>query len=190
MAASDDNNGHTTQNQKIGGHSIDGGHDEVDEKDMRSSRARADRKYRFSNRGNSEFKWKEDHSVVGALEIPCEPFIDLRAKYKEKNVIAFQDEFHECLQLWNTLKLRKSFVSAAESIPPVTKCCGLSTDTDETIQVLVKLLNKGWAKKASDKLKEHGYKVECYCWSWTNPLGSAETNILLIRFHSLTKERN
>jgi hypothetical protein len=160
------------------------------EEEMRASRAEAERKFQFSSRENSAFKWKVDKSVVGALEVACEPTISIRSKYEQKGVLAFEEEFAECLKLWGELKLRGSFITAAESIPPCTKCCGCATDVDETIKSMVELLNEGWAKSVNKQLKDRGYKVGCYCWSWTNPTGASETNILLIRFHSLVKERS
>jgi hypothetical protein len=152
-------------------------------------RAEPNRDLRFSTKENSEFKWKKDKTVVGALEVRCEPVLDFRAKLKEKKVLRMDDAFRECLKLWKEFDLNKSFVEACESIPPTTTCCGLTTSQEDTIKKLVPLLNKGWAKSVNEKIQDKGYKINCFVWSWTHPLGKAETVILLVRFHSLTNSK-
>ena len=147
------------------------------------------RNLRFSSRENSAFKWKEDKSVVGAFEVKSEPYFDYKEKLEEKKVLTLEEEFEECLQLWKSQELGKSFIQACDGLPPETSCCGMVNDGDKTIQKWVPLLNKGWVKSANDKLKDKGYKISCFVWSWNNPSGKAQTIVMLIRFHSLTKTR-
>lgn len=149
----------------------------------------SNRQLRFSSRDNSAFKWKEDKSVVGALEVPSEPVLNLRGKLRERKVLTLEAEFEECLKIWNERKLRRSFVEASENVPPATGCCGLFTDGDGTIRKLQHELNSGWVPKVNAEIKSTGYKLSCFVWSWNNPAGKAETLVLLIRFHSLHKNR-
>ena len=144
----------------------------------------------YSTRGNSSFKWKEDKTVLGALEVKSEPVLDVKAKMKKLKIISSQSEFDKALSIWKERKLRKAFVEACDSIPPVTQCCGLVTDSDKTIANLANELNKGWIKKINGELKDQGFKIGCYEWSWRNPSGKAETKVLLIRFHSLTTRKS
>ena len=159
------------------------------EEEQTSSQVKRGRNLRFSTRENSAFKWKENKSVVGALEVKSEPILDIKADMKKKKVLTMEDEFKQALKLWNDKNLREEFIKACEAIPPVLGCCGLATDYDETIIEIVKTLNKGWLVKVNKEIAEQGYKIDAFEWSWTNPSGKAKTVILLIRFLSLTKER-
>jgi hypothetical protein len=108
---------------------------------------------------------------------------------KEQKVLTMEDEFEECKQIWKELELRKSFIQAVESIPPETSCFCIPND-DGTMQKLVPTLNKGWVKGINEKIKYRGYKISCFLWSWTNPMGKAQTFVMMVRFHSLTTNRN
>jgi hypothetical protein len=150
------------------------------------------RRMRFSTRRNSNFKWQQDKSVVGALEVDSDPVLNVRGKLGEKRLMLMakqddddDDEFGVCLRMWEDLKLRRGFVEACEGIPPATQCCGLLNDQDQTIRELATLLNKGWAKSINKKIQYRGFKISCFAWSWQNALGKARTTILLVRFHSL-----
>lgn len=147
------------------------------------------RNLRFSTRENSAFKWKEDKTVVGALEVKSEPYFDFTSKLSEKKVLTLEAEFDECLRIWKELKLRKTFIEACEGIPQDTYCCGLVNDQDRTIKKMVPMLNEGWTTSLNEKLADKGCRISCFVWSWNNPSGKAETVVLLIRFHSLTKSR-
>mmetsp|Transcript_6630 Transcript_6630/g.7676 ORF Transcript_6630/g.7676 Transcript_6630/m.7676 type:complete len:109 (-) Transcript_6630:142-468(-) len=63
---------------------------------------------RSSTRENSEFKWKHDHSVVGALEVALEPNIDLRAEMIQHNIVGYDDEFGKFLKVWEGLQGKKN----------------------------------------------------------------------------------
>jgi hypothetical protein len=115
--------------------------------------------------------------------------LDLHAKLEEKNVLTLEGEFEECLKFWKELKLRKSFIEACESTPPITQCCGMVNDQDTTIKNWVTLLNAGWCKKVNEQIKDLGYKISCFVWSWSNASGKAETVVMMIRFHSLNTSR-
>jgi hypothetical protein len=145
------------------------------------------RRMRFSNRRNSNFKWQQDTSVVGALEVDSDPVLNVRGKLGEKRLMLTKqdEEFGVCLRMWEELKLRRGFVEACEGIPPATQCCGLLRDQDQTIRELATLLNKGWAKSINKKIKDRGFKISSFAWSWQNALGKAQTTVLLLRFHSL-----
>ncbi|KAG7357807.1 hypothetical protein IV203_014394 [Nitzschia inconspicua] len=144
------------------------------------------RKLHFSSRENSEFKWKHDKTVIGALEVPSEPVLHLTGHYKEHSVMGYEEDWQKCLQLWKDFNLKESFVKAFEGLSVETKCCGLITDMDSTIKHHVPILNHGWAKQVNDELlSKEGYRISLFVWSWSNPTGKAETVIPMIRFHSL-----
>lgn len=147
------------------------------------------RHHRFSTRMNSGFKWKLDKSVVGALEVKSQPRFDPTARMVEQDVIGMETEFGECAKFWKELGLRKSFVEAVGLIPPESTCCGLIRKDDATVRKLVPLLNEGWVKGVNEKIKDRGYRISCFVWSWTNATGKTNTVVLMIRFHSLTQER-
>ena len=146
------------------------------------------RDLRSSTKLNSSFKWKRDKSVVGALEIVTDPFLDLRATMVRKDIYGHEEEMDECLKSWKKLKLKDEFIKAFESLPPETRCCGMLTEQDETIKKNTVLLNKGWVKTTNEKvLKKEGFEISIFVWSWNNIYGKAETVIPMIRFHQLNK---
>jgi hypothetical protein len=149
------------------------------------------RNLHFSSRDNSEFKWKHDKTVVGALEIPAEPVLKLHAaEYKRHSIVGYEDELEHCLKLWKEWKLQKEFIQAFEALPVQSKCCGLIEDMDGTIQHHVPLLNHGWVKQVNDeKFSKEGYRMSMFVWSWSNPTGKSQTVIPMIRFHSLHIKR-
>ena len=153
-------------------------------------RSLRERHNRFSTRLNSEFKWKLDKSVVGALEVKSLPNFDPTHRMKEADIVGKEKELQECIKFWKELGLRKSFIEAAESIPPETTCCGLIREDNATVKKLVPLLNEGWVNGINEKIKDRGYKISCFVWSWSNATGKTDSVVLMIRFHSLTKERN
>ena len=160
---------------------------------VKSGRTEGNRRGQMSTRENADFKWKQDETVIGALEIPKLPNLDIHAPaYMEKPVPTCKAEFTQALQIWKAVKGKQSFMQACDSIPPVTSCCGLIYNSDDTVKQLVPLLNKGWADKMNQKpeLIEAGLTVSTFVWSWTNVMGEAETVILLIRFHMEQNSRH
>lgn len=149
------------------------------------SKSERNRYHRFSTRLNSEFKWQLDKSVVGALEVKSQPCFDPRAKMKEFDIIGMEAEFKECARIWKEFGMRKSFIEAVNSIPPETTCCGLIKNDGATVKKLVPLLNGGWVRGMNEKIKDRGYKISCFVWSWSNITGKTDSVVLLIRFHSL-----
>lgn len=145
-----------------------------------------DGRFRLASRINSAFKWQQDKSVIGALEIPSNPFFDYRGEYIHEPVsLHVQKEFDACLSAWNTRKLKRSFIEACNDIPPSTHCFGIIQDHSKTIEMTAKMLNIGWVKAINKSLYEEGFKISCFAWRWSNLIGKAETTIFLIRFHSL-----
>ena len=151
-----------------------------------SGRKEPPRDFKSSTKENSDFKWKVDRSVVGALEVFTDPNLDLRAHMIEHNILGYEDQFQEYLTVWKDLKLKKEFITAFESIPPTTSCCGSITMQDQTIKHIVPLLNKGWVKSVNERVHDSGFKLSIFVWKWSNISGKAETVIPLIRFHSLS----
>jgi hypothetical protein len=148
------------------------------------------RQLHMSTKENSEFKWKHDKTVIGALEIRSDPILDLRAKMVEHDIKSYEDEFKQCLELWEKYKLRNQFIEAWENLPPQTRCCGYVNDYDNTIKKNVPTLNNTWVKKVNDeKFAKEGFRISLFVWSWSNVTGKAETVIPMIRFHSLSIKR-
>ena len=146
--------------------------------------------FRFSTKLNSDYKWKSDDSVVGALQVPYDGFrLNARGTMKQKQVAAKEEEFQECLSLWKDRKLQQSFSQACEGVPPSTSCFGLVADHNRTVKEMAALLNKGWTKSINKQLKNRGYKVSCFAWSWNNAHGKGKTSVLLVRFHALSIRR-
>jgi hypothetical protein len=146
---------------------------------------RPSRLMKFSTRLNTSYKWKEDMTVIGALEVASEPRLDVRAKLTEKPQGERHSEFAECLRVWEELKLRKSFIEACESVSPSTSCCGLVQDHTQHVRDLACILNEGWAKAATKQVKSLSFKISVFVWTWTNASGPGETVVMLIRFHSI-----
>ena len=143
----------------------------------------------ISTRLNSQYKW-QSRDVIGALEVPSEPYLNLRAsRYLERTstaAVGNDHDFQQALQLWNTLNLQADFVAAATSMSVETSCCGLVTDDDKTLHKLVPHLTRVWIPKVNEQLlaaSSSNIRLDLYVWSWHNAMGKSETNILLIRFH-------
>lgn len=151
---------------------------------LQSSSVPPSKNLRFSTRFNSDHKWNE-LGIVGALEVTSEPHLNFKASLKRKPVSIYEERFKEFLEIWQGRKLRRGFVEACEGVPKQTCCCGLIPDDDKTIMEIAKTMNKRWAKTINEQLKEEGFKVDVFVWSWNNPSGKAETNILMIRFFDL-----
>lgn len=153
-----------------------------------SGRKEPHRELRSSTKVNSEFKWKHDPSVVGALEILIDPYLDLNAKMILHEVLGYERELEKYCKIWKKFKLRDEFVKAFESIPPETTCCGLCTEQDKTIKQNAILLKKGWVKSTNENiLKKEGFRISFFVWCWTNISGKSETVIPMIRFHRLSE---
>lgn len=151
-----------------------------------SGRMEPSRSMRMSTRLNSAFKWKQDKSVVGCLEVKSFPQLDPKVKLQEHSIFAVEEEFGACVDLWKKKKLQRTMIEAIEGIPPASNCCGLVPDVEGTIRKLVPLLNEGWAKKINaEYYKPKGYKLSAFVWTWSNVSGTADSVVLLIRFHSL-----
>ena len=143
---------------------------------------------RSSTKVNSDFKWKKDRTVVGALEIVSDPNLDIRATMALKTVAGYERQLAKYHSVWKKLKLRSEFIKAFESIPQQRTCCGLVTKEDETIKQTAPLLNEGWVKTTNENiLEKEGFQISFYVWSWTNISGKTETIIPMIRFHRLSK---
>ena len=134
---------------------------------------------------NSEFKWKHDHSVVGALEIVAEPSLNVHAEMTEHVVESCEDEFGKCLRTWNEHHLRHEFAHAWDKIPPRKFFFGLLPDGDATIKHNVPKMNDTWVKSVNETyFAPKGYYLSLFVWHWSNATGKSETVIPMIRFHS------
>lgn len=145
------------------------------------------KKYMISTRGNSAYKWQTDPSIIGALEVPSEPRLNLHDEYTAWGVEGKQDVFEEALHVWMERNLRDDFIRACENVPIETCCCGLLSDDDSTMKVLVPAVNNGWIKATNIKLAQsgHTFAIDTFIWTWHNATGKSETNILLVRFFQL-----
>ena len=141
----------------------------------------------FSRRENSEYKWQKGHGIIGALEIPSEPILNVQGEYTEHGMGDQQKDvaFSKALEIWEERKLKGQLIKACEIIPPETCCCGWIPDDDNTKKAIVKNLNRGFLLHLNTKLKEDGLKLDAYEWSWDNPTGKSKTIIVLIRFFEL-----
>jgi hypothetical protein len=145
----------------------------------------ARRRSPLSSSRSSAFKWQQDTSVIGALQVPSSDLdFEYKGKYIELPILNKKNEFVDCLSCWNGRKLKRSFIEACDGIPPSTQCCGLINDSTKTIRDTVSLLNQGWVKAMNKKLRDDGFKISCFAWTWFN--ASGETTVLLIRFHCLS----
>jgi len=152
----------------------------------KSGRCEPGREFRSSTKMNSDFKWKVDRSVVGALEIETDPVVDLTAEMRLHDIPGCEAEFKEYFKVWKDLKLKDEFIQAYETLPPETVCCGVITNQDKTIRKNVHALNEGWIKSVNARLAVKGFKLSVFVWQWTNMTGKAETVIPMIRFHELS----
>mmetsp|Transcript_16469 Transcript_16469/g.33849 ORF Transcript_16469/g.33849 Transcript_16469/m.33849 type:complete len:169 (-) Transcript_16469:2585-3091(-) len=152
-----------------------------------SGRLEPRRDMRTSTKINSDFKWKTDRSVVGALEVVADPSLDLRAPMELREIFGYEAELESYYKTWRRMRLTEEFIKAFEDIPPQTTCCGVMTEQDKTVKQNVALLNKGWVKATNERLERHDFKISLFVWSWTNVLGKSETVIPMIRFHNLTE---
>ena len=142
-----------------------------------------DKKFMISTRDNSGYKWHAKQ-VVGALEVPSEPDLQLRLAYTQRTVDGKEELFQSYVKTWDRWGLREEFIQACENLPPETCCCGFVTDNDETIKRIAGSLNQGWIKSTNESLAKRGkkFRLDTFLWTWHNAVGKAETNILLIRF--------
>ena len=143
----------------------------------------AGKKYMISTRENSDYKW-QDKGVVGALEIPSEPDLELRGEYTPRHVQGKEELFDQALEFWNERKWREGFIEACENVPKATFCCGLLPDDDQTIKDMQSKLKKGWIKAMNQILRAErkDFTMDVYVWQWHNATGKSLTLILLIRF--------
>jgi hypothetical protein len=149
----------------------------------------ANKKFRFSNRDNSGYKWQRAHGVVGALEVQSDPSFSIRATMRPRKVVGSEKVFQDAVACWEELELRESFIQACDNLPKESCCCGLLTDDDMTIKEWIPMLNETWVKSTNKKLMERAFKIECFLWNWQNASGKTETNIFLIRFYELASYR-
>ena len=119
----------------------------------------------FANRENSSYKWQRARNVVGALEVVSEPVLRPSAMepryYKGREVL-----FKEAMKVWEDENLQKEFVSAFDSLPVETCCCGFMRDQDGSKKEFVRLLNDKWARRANRKLSNKGYVVSWQQHGW------------------------
>ncbi|GKY96365.1 hypothetical protein MPSEU_000596100 [Mayamaea pseudoterrestris] len=165
-----------------------------------------DKHYHVSTRHNSQYKWQQHAHrnvvIVGALEVPSEPYLNIHAsQYFERRVETEKSNddqqhtdndqvFDHALENWKRLKLHQDFVSAAQSVPVETSCCGLVADDDATLRTLVPHLNETWIVTVNERLSREnaGFQLDVFLWNWSNVMGKSQTNILLIRFMRFAKE--
>ncbi|KAL7571055.1 hypothetical protein ACA910_003771 [Epithemia clementina (nom. ined.)] len=141
------------------------------------------KKYMISTRDNSDYKW-QDRGVIGALEVPSEPDLELRGEYIPRHVRGHEELFDQALELWNQRKWRDGFIEACENVPKATFCCGLLPDDDQTIRDIQQKLTKGWIKALNQILRSErkDFLMDVFIWQWHNATGKSLTLILLIRF--------
>jgi hypothetical protein len=80
----------------------------------------ANKRYMISTRENSEYKWQNDDSLLGALEVPSDPYFRLDGEYNERPVVGKEGSFGKALEVWEQMNLRKEFQKAAENGPKST----------------------------------------------------------------------
>eukprot|EP00545_Synedropsis_sp_CCMP1620_P013016 CAMPEP_0119013604 /NCGR_PEP_ID=MMETSP1176-20130426/8561_1 /TAXON_ID=265551 /ORGANISM="Synedropsis recta cf, Strain CCMP1620" /LENGTH=167 /DNA_ID=CAMNT_0006966707 /DNA_START=99 /DNA_END=602 /DNA_ORIENTATION=+ len=159
--------------------------DEEDGDYLKREHVPEDKEWRPSTRENSDYKWQTQF-VVGALEVDCMPDLNLGGPMTPHNSVALRaPRFEEAQAAFKECGLRESFVEEAETFPFVKCCCGLIRDDPKTIKRLGPHMNETWVEDANKKLKDKGFKVDCFVWSWNNISGASETIVLLIRFHAL-----
>ena len=147
----------------------------------------ANKKFHASTRENSEYKW-QTRGVVGAYEVASEPDLDYREELTPHDAKSDdRDAFLRAREAFESLNLRESFISACDSVPKDTCCCGLVPDPDSTKKDLVAHCNKTWVKSANEKLAPYNIKVDTYLWEWSNISGKSESVIILIRFFDIAQ---
>jgi len=174
------------------------------------------KKFKFSTRDNSLSKWQNQHSrnkeeerlctgpVLGALEVVCDPYLDVEAPFTflDGKFAHLDDIWQRCQEGWENdhkkingvdskdhhheSSLSHSFRKACQGVPVTTSCCGLVNNDDERIHALVPYLNKHWAPKANKRLEKYGASVHAFLWHWQNVQGKSDTFILLLRFCELS----
>jgi hypothetical protein len=141
----------------------------------------------MSSKKACQNSWKQPKSgalVIGALEIPSQPDIDIRGKYSKEYIDEHKQEFKEALAVWNKMKLKKEFISACISVTPTTTCFGTVTDMDATLNGIVADLNAGWVKNVNNRLEPSGFSISASIYWWTNLVGKGTSQVLLLRFLS------
>lgn len=144
----------------------------------------------ISTRENSDYKWQQTRSVIGALEVPSEPDFNFEGDLNPRFVEGLESEFDEALDVWNKHKLRKEFIKACKNVPQASFCCGLLTDQDKWIRNIQKSLTKGWIKATNQRLRAElkTFYLDVFIWQWHNATGKSTTNILLIRFFETKRQ--
>lgn len=110
----------------------------------------------FSNRENCTYKWQRARNVVGALEVRSEPELKPEEHMEKRYYDGRENMFMEAIEQWEKEQLKKEFVTAVNSLPVATCCCGFVTDAETTKKELINMLNEGWAKRVNKKLSEKG----------------------------------
>jgi pentatricopeptide repeat protein len=80
----------------------------------------ANKRYMISTRENSEYKWQNDSTLLGALEVPSDPYFRLDGEYNSRPVAGKEGSFDKALEVWEQMNLRQEFQKAAESGPKST----------------------------------------------------------------------
>ena len=80
----------------------------------------ANKRYMISTRENSEFKWQNDPTLLGALEVPSDPYFRLDGEYSSRPVAGKEGPFDKALEVWEQMNLRQEFQKAAETGPKST----------------------------------------------------------------------
>mmetsp|Transcript_17255 Transcript_17255/g.47188 ORF Transcript_17255/g.47188 Transcript_17255/m.47188 type:complete len:201 (+) Transcript_17255:142-744(+) len=144
----------------------------------------------ISTRDNSDYKWQQQRSVIGALEVPSEPDLDFSGELLPRYVKGSESAFDDALEIWNEQKLRKQFIKACKNVPPASFCCGMLTDKDAWIKNIQKSLTKGWVKATNQKFRSEQklFMLDVFIWNWHNATGKSKTSILLIRFHESKRQ--
>lgn len=140
--------------------------------------------FQVCTRDNTEYKWCNTPDVIGCLEVPSEPNLDLRGEHVPRAVAKHQESFQQAIKAWEAMNLREEFLQACDGTAVSTCCFGFLPNDDATIRSLVPDLNRGWMRATNRRLlrEGHDFQLDCYLWNWENAVGKTETNILLIRF--------
>jgi hypothetical protein len=152
---------------------------------MESEKVPKGKQYMISTRENSEYKWQNERGIIGALEVPSQPGLNLQEEYIQRTIEGKKEAFAAALRVWEDWKLRDEFIRACENVPKETCCCGLVPDDDSTMKSMIPALNKGWMKAVNERLSKDGkdFHLDSFVWNWHNAVGKSETNVLMIRFY-------